>query len=139
MTKLTEHIFNASYLAIFLYGMRRIMHRIRPISLEDAYSLVNGLIKRPGEPIFLVHRDGTYYHVANAPISKSPDVVMCIANSLGNSKRNQWAKVAAQHNVSITTVNVVWNTPLTKLIPTEMQNRIPILAQNLKKAYGEAV
>jgi hypothetical protein len=40
MNKFKEHIFNASYLAIFLYGMRRIVRRIRPISFDDAYSLV---------------------------------------------------------------------------------------------------
>ena len=137
MNKFKEHIFNASYLAIFLYGMRRIVRRIRPISFDDEYSLVAGLIKRQGDPIFLVHRDGTYYHVANAPEKYNRDVVGAIASAFGNLRHNQWSKVVAHTNENEHLDKVVWNTPLTKLLPPEMQNRIPVLAQNLKKAYGE--
>lgn len=137
MNKFKEHIFNASYLAIFLYGMRRIVRRIRPISFDDAYSLVAGLVKRQGDPIFLVHKDGTYYHVANATEKYNRDVVGAIANTVGNLRHNQWSKVVARTNENERLDKVVWNTPLTKLLPPEMQNRIPILAQNLKKAYGE--
>lgn len=139
MTKFQEHIYNASYLAIFLYGMRRIVRRIRPISFDDAYDLVAGLINRPGEHIFLVNNDGTYYHVANAPEKYLQDVVGCIANSVSSIKsiRNQWRKVLA--NTSGEKLNkVVWNTPLTRILPPEFHNRIPVIAQNLKKAYGES-
>ncbi len=137
MNNFKEHIFNASYLAIFLYGMRRIVRRIRPISFDDAYSLVAGLIKRQGDPIFLVHKDGTYYHVANAPTKYNRDVVGAIATAFATRRNNQWARVVAQPNEDTVNGRVVWNIPLTKFLPPEMQNRIPVLAQNLKKAYGE--
>jgi hypothetical protein len=45
--------------------------------------------------------------------------------------------VVAKNNATEHLDKVVWNTPLTKLLTPEMQNRIPVLAQNLKKAYGE--
>lgn len=137
MNKFKEHIFNASYLAIFLYGMRRIVRRIRPISFDDAYSLVAGLIKRQGDPIFLVHKDGTYYHVANAPAKYNRDVVGAIATAFATRRNHQWARVVAQTHEETVNERVVWNIPLTKFLPPEMQNRIPVLAQNLKKAYGE--
>jgi GH43 family beta-xylosidase len=94
-------------------------------------------VKRQGSPIFLVHRDGTYYHVANAPEKYNRDVVGAIASAFGNLRHNQWSKVVAHTNENEHLDKVVWNTPLTKLLPPEMQNRIPVLAQNLKKAYGE--
>ena len=138
MNNFKEHIFNASYLAIFLYGMRRIVRRIHPISFSDAYSLVSGLVKRQGKPIFLVHKDGTYYHVANAPEKYHRDVVDAIAGVFGNLRHNQWAKVVAHVNENEHLGKVVWNTPLTKLLPPEMHNRIPVLANNLRKIYGDA-
>jgi len=138
MQKVTTHVFNASYLAIFLYGMRRIMQRIRPISLDDAYDFMNGLIKRPGEPIFLIHKDGTYYHIANAPAKQVSNVVGYFATLFGSDKtcRRTWASVSNASNAS-KPEKIAWNIHVTKLMPTEMQNRIPVIAQNLKKAYGE--
>ena len=138
MNKFKEHIFNASYLAIFLYGMRRIMYRIRPISFDDAYELVNGLVKRPGEPLFLVHMDGTHYHIANVPENKCTDIIACIASVFKSTKSRQWTKVTAMHRIPDNTDKVVWNMPLTRLLPPELQNRIPTMAQTLRRIYGDA-
>lgn len=133
MTALEKHIFNASYLAIFLYGTRRIIRKIRPISFDDAYSYLRNLPKKPGEKIFLIHRDGTLYHVANAPAAKANEVVGAFAQfmrGLNTWNRVVWGDQYGKNH------RIVWNTPITSLLPPEAHNRIPKMAQGIKKAIG---
>jgi hypothetical protein len=139
MNHFKEHIFNASYLAIFLYGVRRIVRRIRPISFTDAYDFIEGLLKRPGVPVYLVHKDGTYYHVANSPAGHPRDVSDAIASAFGGNVSSRcWSRVTVQKEpLDPRKVKIVENTPITKLLPPEMYCRIPSLARSLKKAYGE--
>lgn len=139
MNRIQEHIFNASYLAIFLYGLRRIARRIRPISFDAAYAYVTGLVNKPGERIFLVGKDGTYYHVANAPTARVRDVVSCIASCIGGSRSRNWSKAISESSAGGALQNVVPNMPLTRLIPPENHQFIPGFAQALKKAYREPI
>lgn len=131
---LKQHLFNASYLAIFLYGTRRIMRKIRPISFDDAYSYLHMLTKKAGSHIFLVHKDGTYYHVANAPDRCLHEVTGAIASHMGALRC--WTKVTAEQ---VSATRIVWNVPITTLLPPEAHCRIPKFAQAMKHAYGEGV
>lgn len=138
---LKTHIFNASYLAIFLYGARRICRKVRPISFDDAYSFISGLVKKPGRPIYLVDRQGTYYHVANATDKCAKEILSAIAGLMGGVQsgvNGGWKNVTAS-GITGMNVNVVKNLPLTALIPPEYHNRIPKFAQALKHAYRESL
>ena len=142
---LRTHMFNASYIAIALYGVRKILHKINPITFDSAVAYIDSLTKKPGQGIYLVHEDGTAYLIAYEPKNASQRVGLnirgAIAETMGHIRGARWRRVVSETDLdrfNIKKSNTV-TTPvfLTGLIPPESADRIPGLALSLKKLYGD--
>lgn len=136
MNRMTQNLFNAAYLTIFLHGARRIMRKIRPISFEDAYTYLGNLKKKPGVKLYAVQAGGIAFHIANAPSS----IAKCVCGNLADLFRvcrgNGWQKICDEDNLEHRD-RIVANSDITKLIPAEFQKFFPKMAQTLKKVYGD--
>lgn len=131
------HMFNAMYLSIFLYGARRIFRKIRPITMDDANDYLLRLPSKNGDvKVFLVHRDGTYYHVATTTRGSQTEDAMSVLADIMSGVRG-WKRIASADAGNPPSENVVWNVPMTKLLPPEKHRLIPMLANRLRQAYRE--
>lgn len=142
---LRTHMFNASYIAIALYGVRKILRKINPITFDSAVAYIESLTKKPGNGIYLLHEDGTAYLIAHEPKNATPRVGLnirgLIAESMSHIRGARWRRVVSETELekfNIKKSNTV-TTPvlLTSLIPPESAYLIPGLALSLKKLYGD--
>lgn len=142
---LRTHMFNASYIAIALYGVRKILRKINPITFDSAVAYIESLTKKPGNGIYLLHEDGTAYLIAHEPKNAAQRVGLnirgLIAETMSHIRGARWRRVVSETELekfNIKKSNTV-TTPvlLTSLIPPESAYLIPGLALSLKKLYGD--
>ena len=140
---LSTHMFNASYIAIALYGARRILRKINPITFDGAMNYLNILTKKTGDGVYLGHENGSAFLVAYIPENFTPSTSSNIRGAIAASMSNikGWRRVMTENELErlgYRKENIV-STPMsiTKFIPPEYACRIPTLALALKRLYGD--
>lgn len=133
---MSRSIFNATYLAMFLYSMRRIYKKIKPMCLESAIAYVDSLHSRGIDcPLYAISSCGIAYHIGTFRTSdKLGEIAYLIRRLLVCSASDgTWKRIDSTLPDGMPVVKI----SLSKLISPELYVALPSFIRELNKWIGD--